>query len=147
MPALDFSNTNSNTGFTLMPIGTYNATIFALEQRVSNKSGQPYVNITIAIQDAPYNNRRVFSMASLQPHALFRMRELLGALGYDVSKAVEFEYPDLLGRALRVTLKHRAKPDGEMEEEVARFLPALAEGAATTAAAAAPAAHPANPLF
>lgn len=112
---IDFSNAPSDEA---PESGSYPAVIVKAEQTTSNTSGQPMLVVDFKITDGPYEGRQVRSFQSLQPQALFAVRGMLKALGYDTSESLEFEEEDLIGKELEITGKQ--EPDRE-DPETKRF--------------------------
>ena len=101
---LDFSATQDND-FSPLDAGTYDATIFTIEQKLGRESKQPYLEFTYQLSDG--SNRRLWQNFSLQPQALWKLKQHLVALGQDPEKlAGEFEFDPrkLLGTAVAVSV-------------------------------------------
>lgn len=63
--------------------GSYHVRITKIEETVSDTSGQPVIKLLMKIQDdGPMLGRIVPDTASLQPHALFKLKGYYNAVGY-----------------------------------------------------------------
>lgn len=92
----------------VMPAGRYNA-IFSeyklVESSNKNPNVKPYVLMTFTVQDEGYENRKQYKNFSLQPQALWALKQALTRLGIDPeqleSDDVELEdvLNDLIGSA------------------------------------------------
>ena len=60
----------------------YHVRISKVEEVLSKMSGEPTVNLSLKILDEPYVGRVIFDTASLQPHALFKLKAYYGACEY-----------------------------------------------------------------
>jgi len=69
-------------GLEAIPSGEYLATVFEMEQEVGEKSNQPYLAVTFKLQGGDYDKRQLWTNLSLQPQALWRMKQFLTCLGY-----------------------------------------------------------------
>ena len=116
---VDFTNVEAG-GFEPLPEGKYQATVFEVEQRVSASSGKPYLNWQFRIMGGDYDGRRAFYMTSLQPQALWKLKEVLRHLGYsdeELSGEFELDLTDLLGRECTILIGHE-QYNGEIRDRV-----------------------------
>jgi hypothetical protein len=97
--------------FDPIPTGKYHVKITDAEIKqsgpASKNPGSDYINFEYTVQEGDYNNRKVFGMASLLPHALFSIKGILQAVGYDAEGEMEFELDDLIGKDLIVKVNKR----------------------------------------
>lgn len=104
---LDLSGADTS-GFQPVPAGAYNATIFSIEMAETSGSGKlpegvPMVKVQFAIQDEPYENRRVFTnyvLPTAEQHEnsarfLGSFVNFLGALGVELPKSGKFDAANL----------------------------------------------------
>jgi len=92
--------TGVETRPTPLPPGYYRAAVSGCEQKIS-KSNNPYILWTFGIlEPEEFVGRKAFFNTSLQPQALWSLKRVLLAFGYekeDLEGSVEFEPSDLLG--------------------------------------------------
>lgn len=120
-----------------LPPGTYRAAVKQVELREGKSSGKPYLNWTFQVLEPPFVGRVVYLTTSLQEHALFRLKEVLVALGEDAN-LVELEvdedtnlltYPQVVGKEVLLRVGERPGPDGLPRPEVLAVLPPPSEEA------------------
>lgn len=128
---INFSDTQgSQLGLDPLPTGKYHVKITDGEIKESGPNaknpGSQYINFEFTVQDGQYEGRKVWSNASLLPHALFTIKGILEATGHDVSGELDFDLNDLIGSDLVV--KVNFLPAGEVNgrslddrNEVKRF--------------------------
>jgi hypothetical protein len=79
MPRINFRDVPS---IEAMPAGQYNALFTAYDVKDASKSSnKPFVALTFTIQDEGYENRKVWRNYSLQPQALWALKQTLTRLG------------------------------------------------------------------
>lgn len=86
----------------------------------------PYLNLMLTVtEDGEYNNRKLWKIWSLSPKALFRMKQDLENLGYDVDE-IEIDYdedtmlvlePELSGMPCMATVTQRTY-EGRLQNNV-----------------------------
>lgn len=97
--------------FEPVPSGKYHVAVTDGELKESGENaknpGAEYIKWEFTIQDDAYAGQKLWANASLLPHALFTLKGLLAAVGYDTSGEVDFEIDDVIGKELvvRVTKK------------------------------------------
>ena len=140
----NFAEVESSSFAHIKP-GVYHAAIFEAETKESQSSEFDYISVQFKMlegQDAEGNNainRRVWGNYSFSPKALFRLKSLLLAAGYEEAEINDpeftFEPADLVGKVVRVTLGVRTY-EGEKQNTVkgekladANFDPEAAEAA------------------
>lgn len=130
MPVIDMGAVKD--GFEPLPDGDYPA-VFTEFQYVakSASSGQPYLKMVYTVDDGENDGRKLFRNRSLQPQALFGLKQDVVALGADPEDwsgevDVEEALSDLVGNAcvLRVIVREISDKDGEpkMTNEVTKVL-------------------------
>lgn len=119
---LDF--TNAGGDFDALPKATYNATVYAIEQKYSNNGGNPYLNWQFKVQGGEHNGRIVFDTTSLQPQALWKLKGHLKAIdpSMDLSGAMSLDTDELLGKECRIVIIHEMY-EGEAKARVKKLLP------------------------
>lgn len=120
---IDFSNVQS--GFELMPEGTYEAALTGFNIAPSKSSGQPTVTLEFTVQEGDYTGRKLWQAHSLQPHALFALKRTLIALGVpedELEGAIEVEdtLEQLTGEMVRLDVGHRTY-EGETYSNITKI--------------------------
>ncbi len=99
---LDFTSTENNE-YGVLPEGWYDCTISNADVKISPTSGGKYVAWTFKVFEPPeYKNRKLFLNTSLQPQALWKLKELLNAVGINVNGVYEFDPDDIIGSIVKV---------------------------------------------
>ena len=104
---IDFTGV-TDEGFEVLEPGIYDANLYNIKQEVGKESGKPYLSFEFVLPTQ--NKRHLWSNFSLQPQALWRLKQVLVVLGVPAEQLVgslAFEPSDLLGKAvrLRVTIE------------------------------------------
>lgn len=97
---VNFSETGDVTPREPVPSGKYRATVTDGELRDSNSSDYQYINWEFTIKEPAYDGRKVWSMTTLAPHALFSLKQLLEAVGMDANGELDFDIDDVIGKDL-----------------------------------------------
>ena len=124
---------SGGSNFDPIPEGMEPAVIKACKYHAkSQASGKPYLEFEFALQNHP--NRKLWRNYSLQPNALWALKETLTVLGIDVPDEGEFEFEpnDVIGLecVLEVGLRpHYRDPERE-DNEVVKIHPADSSAAA-----------------
>jgi len=121
---LDMSKTENNN---LIPEGEYQAFVYDVAQR-QNKAGDGfYLNWQFKIQGGDSEGKLVFHITSLKDNALFKLRELLEAIGYSVPTdgQLELDTDDLMGKKCTLVIGHR-EYQGKQQNEIREILTAKA---------------------
>lgn len=112
--------------YSLLPAGTYSATIFdleTLEVKSGENAGKPQFKIQLRISEGEFENRRLFTYVPLYTgKAFWKTQAFFEALGYDM-KDGKFSVPapkDLMGKAIAAKVKVVTGLEGE-ENNVAGF--------------------------
>lgn len=93
--AVDFSDTESSG---VVPEDDYVFEVSEVTKETSDNSGADYLSWKLEISEGEYKGRHLFHNTSLQPQALFNLRAVLEALGYDVPQgAMDIDLDDLVG--------------------------------------------------
>lgn len=80
---VDFSGVESSD-FS-MPNGPYVLAVTSVELKKSNNSGETYLAWEYKVAEGEHKGKKVWDNTSLQPQALWRLRNLLEAFGYEVN--------------------------------------------------------------
>lgn len=104
---IDFTDV-PDSGFELIDKGTYSGVVFKIEMKAAKDTGNPYLAFTIKLVDEKYPDRQVFTNMSLQPNALWKLKQTLKAIApeIDVTSLAEIDTDDLLGRECVVVIDH-----------------------------------------
>lgn len=95
---LDFSNVTGGN-YEPMPAGDYVLEIEDIEERVS-KAGNEMLNITFNVAEGEYEGRKIFEFYVLTEKALWKLKDLLVALGINTEGQVDVSVDDLVGEML-----------------------------------------------
>ena len=94
-------NFDEPKSFTPLPDGAYNISIEKVEQRMSQTSGNPTLNITARVMDGKYKNRTIFYNLSLQETAKWKLQQFVRELGLDAEKGSHtFDTNEWVGKKL-----------------------------------------------
>jgi len=105
-----------------IPEGKHIVSVDHIDIRNGKESGIPFYNWRFRITDGAHANRCLFTKTSLAPTALWRLQELLSALGLQCDRKINFEPEAILGKQLIVKVKHK-EFNNTLQEEIARFKP------------------------
>jgi len=121
--------TGVETRPTPLPPGYYRAAVSQCEQKIS-KTNNPYVLWTFGVPEPEeFVGRKAFFNTSLQSHALWSLKRVLLAFGYekaDLEGQVEFEPSDLIGVECTLSVVEDTW-DGETTGKVDQVLAAGSE--------------------
>src|SRR5690554_5581959 len=102
--SVDFSETETNL---TLEEGSYILEIEEVEVKTSENSGADYLAFTFKVADGKFKGKKVWHNCSLQPQALFNLRGLLEALGYEVPQGpMELDPADLIGEQCAAEVAH-----------------------------------------
>ena len=91
---IDFSDVKS---FEPIPAGHYDVIVTEIESADAKSSGLPYFKWTLTVIGGEFDDRMLFFNTSLQPQALFKLRDSLIACGAtDETVSGSFEPEELL---------------------------------------------------
>ena len=93
----------------VVPAGTYPAKVFNIELK-ENKAGDGMnLNWQFKIQGGEQDGRSVFTITSLKPAALWKLKQMLKAIApdMDTSSVAELDTDDLIGRDCRIVVAIR----------------------------------------
>jgi hypothetical protein len=101
-----------------VPSGKYRVAVTDGELKESGENaknpGAEYIHWEFTIQDEEYQGRKVWANTSLLPHALFSLKGLLSATGFNTDGEIEFEIDDVINKecVVRVVRKgERTNPN------------------------------------
>ena len=124
-----YEEENQNGDFETLPIGEYNCFVYELEGKISSNDN-PMISITLKVTDGEYENRRLWTNATLTPKAWFKVEEFFDAVNYDMDNLPELaETPqeivsavqdDVLGTKVNAVVDHRTW-NGKEQENVKKL--------------------------
>lgn len=101
---IDFSGVE-NQDYQVIPEGVYNCTVYDVAIKTSKNSGKDYISWVFSIVDeCDYRGRKVFNNTSLQPQALWKLKEVLDAIGVKADSVVELDLGSYIGKILKVKI-------------------------------------------
>ena len=101
MPRIKVNLDDIADGFEILEPGKYVAKLVECEEQDSSK-GHPMLVWTWQVVDGDYQGKELKSFTSLQEHALFGLKEHLGAFGIDGE--VDFDSDRLIGKRVKLTV-------------------------------------------
>ena len=147
--AVDFSETESQAS---LPEGDFLFEVEDVEQKTSESSGNDYLSLTFKVAEGEFKGKKVWHNCSLQPQALFNLRGVLEALGFEVPRGVmELDPADMIGETCGGTVQLEVY-EGKKRPRIVEFFSAdelgeeaQEEASAKPAAKTAPAKKAAEP--
>lgn len=113
---LDFSSVPSREP---LEEGTYALCISDTEEKVSN-SGNPMLLVTFDVTDVD-GNRKLFENFPLIPKALWKLKNLLDAVGMDTSEVMNLDPADLHGLELQAKVIQE-EYNGDTVNRIKKFM-------------------------
>lgn len=101
---LDFTGVpDSNT----VPAGTYNAAVFGIELKPNKAGDGTNMNWQFKIQGGEQDGRSVFTIMSLKPNALWKLKQTLKNIApeIDTNAVADLDTDTLLGKTCRVVVE------------------------------------------
>jgi hypothetical protein len=104
--------TEEDSGFAPLPVGTYLVTIEQVEFKMSKSSGSPMWSLTYAVAEGEFaeKNRKIFDIISLKPEQRGRVKRFINRVAPELAELEVFdpkaiaEGGSLVGRNLKVRL-------------------------------------------
>lgn len=118
MMNLDFSNVPSREP---LEEGIYTLTIAKVEETTAKSSGNPMLAVEYDVMGC--EGRKLFDNFVLTDKALWKLKELLDALGMDTSVMVELDPNELVGLQVQAKVVQE-EYNGETVNRVKKILPA-----------------------
>jgi len=116
--------TGVEAGGVVVPEDDYLVEVEDVEQKTSDNSGNDYLALTLKIVDGDHKGKKLYHNCSLQPQALFNLRGVLEALGFEVPNGpMEFDPADMIGQQCGVTVAHETY-EGKKKARPIDFFPA-----------------------
>jgi hypothetical protein len=121
---LDFSSVPSRDP---LEEGVYLLQISEAQEKTSS-TGNPMISVTYDVVstqegEAVEGSRKLWDNYSLQAQALFKLKELLEALGIDTAAVVDLEVSDLVGQQVLAKVVQETY-NGELRNRVKKIYPA-----------------------
>lgn len=92
--SINFSDTETQA---VIAEGDYLFRVSDVEQKTSDNSGADYLSIVCVVDEGQFKGKKVYHNCSLQPQALFNLRGVLEALGFEVPQGVmELDPADMI---------------------------------------------------
>lgn len=116
--SVNFEGTESRS---TLPEADYAFTVDEVEMKTSDSSGNDYLAITFKVAEGEHAGKKVWHNCSLQPQALFNLRGVLEALGFEVPQGVmDLDPDDLLGEVCGGTVQHEVY-EGKNRARIVEF--------------------------
>lgn len=111
-----------------IPEGTYTLIVNAANQKNSSNNN-PMIAFEFEVADGPYKGVPLYENCSLQPQALFKLKSVLEALGFEIpNKAFDLNLRDLIGLTCEVEVGHEVY-EGKKRARILEYLtPDLDDG-------------------
>jgi len=117
---VDFSDTETQA---TLEEGDYVLEVDEVEQKKS-EAGNPYLSLSFKVAEGPFKGKKVYHNCSLQPQALFNLRGVLEALGFEVPQGVmDLDPADMVGEKCGASIVHEDY-QGKTKARPAEFFPA-----------------------
>ena len=117
---VDFSEVESQD-FSL-PNGPYILAVSSVEKKRSESSGNDYLSWEYKVAEGKHKGKKVWDNTSLQPQALWRLRNLLEAMGMEIEDGeMDIDLDDLAGELVGVEIENE-KYQGKNKARIINFL-------------------------
>lgn len=125
---LDFTNVEERKARTprqWVTEGDYKFKIDAIDPNAISSNKLPMWIVTLSFLEGPAKGKQHTDWLSLTPQALFKLRDLLEAIGLKVSgKKAKFDPQKLVGKVVGAHIRDADPYKGKVNSEVAYYLPA-----------------------
>lgn len=99
---INFKNVETGGSLGPLPSGGYNARIAKIEEKKS-QAGNMYLSFEFNVTDnGSYKNRKIWESFPLTENALWKLKQVLDAVGVDTSGEVDFSPQLVMGRELHL---------------------------------------------
>jgi len=103
---VDFTGVTGKSGGSKVPEGDYVAQVNKVTQEYGQQSNKPYLQWELQIVEGKQKGKKLWHKTSLQPQALFNLRNTLEALEMEVPQsALELDLGDLVNSLLGVSVE------------------------------------------
>jgi hypothetical protein len=91
----------------IIPEGKYAARIDKVEEKISKPpKNNPYWQLTFTLLEEPFTGRKAWDKFMLSVDALWKLKNLLDAIGIEVKGESDLDSSDLLGQEVGIVIKH-----------------------------------------
>lgn len=105
-----------------IPEGSYTVSVNDAKIETSSKSSADYIAFEFEVIEGDHKGAKLFHNCSLQPQALFNLKNVLEALGFTIpKKAFDLELSELLGLECEVEVGHETY-DGKKKARIVEFI-------------------------
>lgn len=105
-----------------IPEGNYIVEVEDVEVKVSENSGSNYLSFTFVIAEGKMKGQKLYHICSLQPQALFNLKGVLVALGFDIpDEEFELDTEALVGLQCGVEVSHEMY-EGKKKSRITDFI-------------------------
>ncbi len=106
-----------------LPDGTYACVVDGIPELKESQGGNEYISWTLKVDSGKYKGRKVWHNTSLQPQALWNLRNMLEAMGIQVEDgAMDLELDEFEGQAVGVIVVNE-KYEGKDRPRASEFIP------------------------
>lgn len=100
-------NLSEAVEYDALPAGAYHVAVTNVEYKEAASEGKfPGINWEMTVQGGPHASRKVWNFTTLKPEGLFKLKEMLRALGEkDVDSDMDLELGQYLNKDLNVALE------------------------------------------
>jgi hypothetical protein len=138
---VDLGQGAESKGFDPLPKGTYHVAITdaSIEESGPNAKnpGANYIKFEFTVQDGEFENRKLWTNASLLPQALFTLKGIMASTGRDPNASVDIEeyVIECIGDELVLVVNQRPRQkeyadfEGQKENVIKGYKPLSGEGA------------------
>jgi hypothetical protein len=105
----------------ILPEGKYAARIDKVEEKVSKPpKNNPYWQVTFTLTEEPHTGRKAWDKFMLSTDALWKLKNLLDAIGLEVKGEADLDSNDLLQQEVGIVIKHETY-EGQLRHRVQGF--------------------------
>lgn len=105
-----------------IPEGNYTVSVNDAKIETSSKSSADYIAFEFEVIEGDHKGAKLFHNCSLQPQALFNLKNVLEALGFTIpKKAFDLDLSELLGLECEVEVGHETY-DGKKRARIVEFI-------------------------
>jgi hypothetical protein len=102
--------------------GEYPISVNSATLETSDKSGGQYIKFEFEVTDGKEKGQKLYHNSSLQPQALFNLKSVLAALGFEIpTKAFDLDLKELIGLECIVEVSHELY-EGKKKARVTEFI-------------------------
>lgn len=117
--------TDSENQYAALPVGNYKAMITRVEEKISNSTGNPYINLTLEIMEGTYAKRKVWDILSVKsdnPVAVSMAKRKLDNIAKALGLLVIQDADDFKFKEIGIELVLDKKDAGK--NQIKRYIPA-----------------------